>query len=59
MIAMTMFAWGATVYFDQYKPPENAIEVYVVGKQWMWKVARQLVNAKSTSCMCPSAARSN
>jgi cytochrome c oxidase subunit 2 len=38
MIAMTMFAWSASVYFDQYKPPENAIEVYVVGKQWMWKL---------------------
>ena len=38
VIAMTMFAWGARVYFDQYKPPENAIEVYVVGKQWMWKL---------------------
>ena len=38
VIAMTMFAWGATVYFDQYKPPGNAIEVYVVGKQWMWKL---------------------
>ena len=38
VIAMTMFLWGATVYFDQYKPPNNAIEVYVVGKQWMWKL---------------------
>jgi cytochrome c oxidase subunit 2 len=38
MIAMTMFAWGVSVYFDQYKPPQNAIEVYVVGKQWMWKL---------------------
>ena len=38
IIAMTMFGWGARVYFDQYKPPENAIEVYVVGKQWMWKL---------------------
>jgi len=38
IIAMTMFAWGARVYFDQYKVPENAIEVYVVGKQWMWKL---------------------
>jgi len=38
VIAMTMFAWGARVYFEQYKPPENAIEVYVVGKQWMWKL---------------------
>lgn len=38
VIAMTMFGWGARVYFDQYKPPDNAIEVYVVGKQWMWKL---------------------
>jgi len=38
LIAMTMFGWGARVYFDQYKPPTNAIEVYVVGKQWMWKL---------------------
>jgi cytochrome c oxidase subunit 2 len=38
IIAMTMFGWGASVYFDQYKPPENAMEVYVVGKQWMWKL---------------------
>ncbi|HEX2268316.1 MAG TPA: cytochrome c oxidase subunit II [Pyrinomonadaceae bacterium] len=38
VIAMTMFVWGAQVYFEQYKPPQNAIEVYVVGKQWMWKL---------------------
>jgi cytochrome c oxidase subunit 2 len=38
VIAMTMFVWGARVYFDQYKPPQDAIEVYVVGKQWMWKL---------------------
>lgn len=38
IISMTMFGWGATVFFDQYKPPQNAIEVYVVGKQWMWKL---------------------
>ena len=38
LIAMTIFGWSARVYFDQYKPPSNAIEVYVVGKQWMWKL---------------------
>jgi cytochrome c oxidase subunit II len=38
VIAMTMFVWGARVYFDQYKRPDNAMEVYVVGKQWMWKL---------------------
>ena len=38
LIAMTMFGWGARLYFEQYKPPANAVEIYVVGKQWMWKL---------------------
>jgi cytochrome c oxidase subunit 2 len=38
LIAMTMFGWGARIYFNQFKPPQNAVEVYVVGKQWMWKL---------------------
>ncbi|HKO95503.1 MAG TPA: cytochrome c oxidase subunit II [Pyrinomonadaceae bacterium] len=38
IIAMSMFAWGAQVYFQMYRPPNNAVEVYVVGKQWMWKI---------------------
>jgi cytochrome c oxidase subunit 2 len=37
-IAMMMFGWGAKVFFDVYRPPVNAMEIYVVGKQWMWKV---------------------
>ena len=35
---MSMFAWGAQVYFENYRPPKNAKEIYVVGKQWMWKI---------------------
>ncbi|HEU4510178.1 MAG TPA: cytochrome c oxidase subunit II [Pyrinomonadaceae bacterium] len=38
VIAMTMFGWGARIYFEQYSPPTNAVEIYVVGKQWMWKM---------------------
>ena len=37
-IVMVMFAWGAKVFFDIYRPPVGAMEIYVVGKQWMWKV---------------------
>lgn len=37
-IVMVMFVWGAKVFFDLYRPPVDAMEVYVVGKQWMWKV---------------------
>ena len=37
VISMSFFVWGAGLYFRQSRPPQNAIEVYVVGKQWMWK----------------------
>jgi len=37
-IVMIMFAWGAKVFFNMYRPPVGAMEIYVVGKQWMWKV---------------------
>lgn len=38
VISMTIFLGGAIVYFNQYRPPEDAMEIYVVGKQWMWKI---------------------
>ena len=34
---MTMFAWGASLYVTMASPPEAALEIHVVGKQWMWK----------------------
>ncbi len=37
-IALGMFVWGAIVYLRQFNPPSNAMDVYVVGKQWMWKI---------------------
>lgn len=36
-ITMLMFVWGAKVFFDAYRPPKGAMEIYIVGKQWMWK----------------------
>ena len=36
-IVMVMFAWGAKVFYDMYRPPAGAMEIYIVGKQWMWK----------------------
>ena len=37
VISMTFFVWGAGLYFRQSRPAQNAMEIYVVGKQWMWK----------------------
>lgn len=34
---MIMYFWGAQVYFKIYRPPEDALEVWGTGKQWMWK----------------------
>jgi cytochrome c oxidase subunit 2 len=31
------FVWGALLYFRIYTPPPNSMNIYVVGKQWMWK----------------------
>jgi cytochrome c oxidase subunit 2 len=40
-LSMVMFAWGAQIFFHQSKPPADAMEIYVVGKQWMWKLQHQ------------------
>ena len=32
------FVWGAVVYIWLYKSPPGDLDVYVVGKQWMWKM---------------------
>ena len=38
LIFMVIFAWGAVVYFKERTPPGDSTEVYVVAKQWMWKL---------------------
>ena len=34
---LVVFVWGGLLYFRIYDPPSNAMNIYVVGKQWMWK----------------------
>jgi len=38
ILTLVMFGWGASIFFAESRPPENAMQVYVVAKQWMWKV---------------------
>jgi len=37
-LTMVMFTWGASIFFSESRPPANAMQIYVVGKQWMWKL---------------------
>ncbi len=41
MIAMSMFVWAANIFFAMNRPPRGALEIYAVGKQWMWKFEHQ------------------
>ena len=38
LVMLIMFWWGARIYFSAQNPPTNAMEVFVTGKQWMWKI---------------------
>ena len=37
VIFMGMFVWGAWLYFVVMRVPDNALDIYATGKQWMWK----------------------
>jgi len=36
-ISMVIFVWGAVIYYHMERSPSHPLEVYGVGKQWMWK----------------------
>lgn len=38
LISVVMFVWGAKLVVASSKPPENAMEIHVIGKQWMWHI---------------------
>jgi cytochrome c oxidase subunit 2 len=37
IICIGIFAWGAKIYYQMYSEPKEALEVFVTGKQWMWR----------------------
>ncbi len=37
VLALTMFAGGAVIYVDFRRAPLDTLDIYVIGKQWMWK----------------------
>lgn len=38
VLCLATFVWGAKIYFAAARPPADAKQFYVVGKQWMWKI---------------------
>ncbi len=38
VLLMVIFFWGTHIYVGARRPPVNALEIDVMGKQWMWKI---------------------
>lgn len=38
VIVLVIFFWSVNLYFTMASPPANAVDMYVTGKQWMWKI---------------------
>lgn len=38
LLVVPVYVWSAGVYVDMFRPPREAMEIYVVGRQWMWKI---------------------
>jgi cytochrome c oxidase subunit II len=36
-ITMVIFAWSAGVFFTLQRPPDETMQIFAVGKRWMWK----------------------
>jgi cytochrome c oxidase subunit II len=43
-VFLFVFVWGAGIFYDSFHAPPGALRIYVVGKQWMWKI--QHLNGK-------------
>lgn len=36
IFTLGLFVWSATTFYHMAMPPSDALDVYVIGKQWMW-----------------------
>jgi cytochrome c oxidase subunit 2 len=37
IIFIGIFLWGAWLFFRMQRVPDNALDIYATGRQWMWK----------------------
>ena len=41
ILSLGTFSLGTLEYYRMQRPPENSLDIYIVGKQWMWKAQHQ------------------
>jgi cytochrome c oxidase subunit II len=40
-VFLFIFAWGAVIFYQERTPPRGAATIYIVAKQWMWKLQHE------------------
>jgi cytochrome c oxidase subunit 2 len=53
LISLGIFVWSSYLYFQGKTPPADAMEIYVTGKQWMWKIQHQRGNREINELHVP------
>lgn len=53
-IAIGIFVWSSSVFIRMHVAPKDAMEVYVVGKQWMWKIQHPQGNREINTLHVPA-----
>jgi cytochrome c oxidase subunit II len=53
VLTMTMFVWGARLFYRQVRPPAGAFEINCVARQWMWKFQHPEGNAEINDLHVP------
>lgn len=38
VICAVMFIWSSSLFFQNSRPPKSSMEIFVIGKQWMWQL---------------------
>ena len=53
LISLGIFGWSSWLFFENRTPPPDAMEIYVVGKQWMWKIQHPQGNSEINQLHIP------
>ena len=52
-VFLGFFVWGADIYQEMQRVPPDALDIHVVGKQWMWKVQHPTGNREINELHVP------
>ena len=52
-ISFGFYFWATTLYTQTHVAPPGAVDIYVVGKQWMWKIQHQQGNREINELHVP------